>query len=38
MAAFQLYVQSGKEREVGWVGGDDSRVVLDNKFPGKKEG
>jgi hypothetical protein len=35
MAAFQLYLQSGKQLKVGWVG-DDSHVVCRKKFPGEK--
>jgi hypothetical protein len=35
MAAFQLYLQSGKQRKVGWVG-DHSHVVFGQKFPGEK--
>jgi hypothetical protein len=35
-AAFQFYLQSGKQRKVGLVG-DDSHVVFDQKFPGEKE-
>jgi hypothetical protein len=35
MATFQFYLQSGKQRKVGWVG-DDSRVVFGQKFPGEK--
>jgi hypothetical protein len=38
MAAFQFYLQSGKERKVWWVG-DDSHVVFGKKkkFPGENE-
>jgi hypothetical protein len=32
MAAFQFYLQSGKQRKAGWVG-DDSHVVFGQKFP-----
>jgi hypothetical protein len=35
MAADQFYIQSGKQREVGWVG-DGSHVVLVKKFPDEK--
>jgi hypothetical protein len=35
MAAFQYYLQSGKQRKLGWVG-DDSHFVFDQKFPGKR--
>jgi hypothetical protein len=35
IAAFQLYLQSGNQRKVGWVG-DDSHVVFYQKFPGEK--
>jgi hypothetical protein len=35
MAAFQSYLQSGKQRKVGWVG-DESHVVFGKKFPGEK--
>jgi hypothetical protein len=35
MGAFQFYLQSGKQRKVGWVG-DDSHVVFSQKFPGEK--
>jgi hypothetical protein len=31
MAAFKLYLQSGKQRRVGWVG-DNSHVVLGKKI------
>jgi hypothetical protein len=31
----QFYLQSGKERKVGWVG-DDSHLVFSQKFPGEK--
>jgi hypothetical protein len=34
MVAFQFYLQSGKQRKVGWVG-DDSHVVFGKKFPGE---
>jgi hypothetical protein len=36
MAAFQFYLQSGKQRKVGWVG-DVSHVVFGQKFPGGKK-
>jgi hypothetical protein len=36
MAAFQFYLQSGKQRKVGWVG-DNSHVVFVPKFPVEKE-
>jgi hypothetical protein len=36
MAAFQFYLQSGKQRKVGWVG-DDSHVAFGQKVPGEKE-
>jgi hypothetical protein len=36
MVAFQFYLQSGKQMEIGWVG-DDSHVVFGQKFPGEKE-
>jgi hypothetical protein len=32
---FQFYLQSEKQRKVGWVE-DDSHVVLGKKFPGEK--
>jgi hypothetical protein len=35
MAIFQFYLQSEKQRKVGWVG-DDSHVAFGKKFPGKK--
>jgi hypothetical protein len=35
MAAFQFYLQSGKQRNVGWVG-YVSHVVFGQKFPGDK--
>jgi hypothetical protein len=35
MAAFQFYLQSGKQRRVGWVG-DDCHIVFGQKFPGEK--
>jgi hypothetical protein len=35
MAAFQFYLQSGKQRKVGWVG-DDIHVVFGQKFTGEK--
>jgi hypothetical protein len=36
MAAFQSYLQSGKQKKVGWVrGGSDD--VFGHKFPGEKE-
>jgi hypothetical protein len=35
MVAFQFYLQSGKQRKVGWVG-EDSCVVFGKKFPGEK--
>jgi hypothetical protein len=35
MAAFQFYLQSGKQIKVGWVG-DDGLIVLGQKFPGEK--
>jgi hypothetical protein len=35
MAAFQFYLQSGKQRKVWWVG-NDSHVVFGKKFPGEK--
>jgi hypothetical protein len=36
MAAFQCYLQSGKQRKVGWVR-EDSQVAFGQKFPGVKE-
>jgi hypothetical protein len=36
MAAFQFYLQSGKEKKVGWVG-DVSHVVFGLKFPVKNK-
>jgi hypothetical protein len=35
MAAYQFYLQPGKQRKAGWAG-DDSHVVFGQKFPGKK--
>jgi hypothetical protein len=35
MAAFQFYLQSGKQIKVGQVG-DDSYVVFGQRFPGEK--
>jgi hypothetical protein len=35
MAAFQFYLQSGKQKKVGCVG-DDSHVISDQQFPGEK--
>jgi hypothetical protein len=35
MADFQFYLQSGKQKKVGWVG-DDSHVVFGQKFSGEK--
>jgi hypothetical protein len=35
MAAFQLHLQSGKQRKVGWVG-DNSHVAFGQIFPGEK--
>jgi hypothetical protein len=35
MAAFQFYLQPGKQRKVGWRG-DDSHVVFSKKFPDEK--
>jgi hypothetical protein len=35
MAAFQFYLQLGKQREVRWVG-DGSHVVFGKKLPGEK--
>jgi hypothetical protein len=35
LAAFQFYLQSGKQRKVGWVG-DDSHVIFCQKVPGEK--
>jgi hypothetical protein len=35
MAAFQFYVQSGKQRKVEWVG-DDSHVAFGKRFPDEK--
>jgi hypothetical protein len=35
MAAFQFYLQSGKQRKVGWLG-VDSYVVFGQKFPSEK--
>jgi hypothetical protein len=35
MAEFQFYLQSGKQRKVGWVG-DDSHIVFGQKFPGEE--
>jgi hypothetical protein len=32
MAGFQFYLQSRKQREVGWVG-DDNHVVFGQKVP-----
>jgi hypothetical protein len=36
MAAFQFYLQSGKQRKVGWVG-DYSHVVFGQKIPGVRQ-
>jgi hypothetical protein len=36
MAAVQLYLQSGKERKLGWMG-DESHVAFGPEFPGEKE-
>jgi hypothetical protein len=36
MATFQFYLQSGKQRKVGWVGGWQSCCFW-SKFPVKKE-
>jgi hypothetical protein len=36
MTAFEVYLQSGKQRKVGWVG-DESHDVFGQKFPGEKE-
>jgi hypothetical protein len=35
MAAFQFYLQLGKQRKVGWVG-DESHIVFGQIFPGEK--
>jgi hypothetical protein len=35
MATFQFYLQSLKQRKVGWVG-DDSHVDFGKKFAGEK--
>jgi hypothetical protein len=35
MAAFQFYLQSGKQRNVGWAG-DNSYNVFGKRFRGKK--
>jgi hypothetical protein len=35
MVAFRFYLQSGKQRKVGWVE-EDSPVVFGKKFPGVK--
>jgi hypothetical protein len=35
MVTFQFYLQSGKQRQVGWVS-KDSHVDSDKKFPGEK--
>jgi hypothetical protein len=34
-AIFQFYLQSGRERKVGWLGGD-SLVAFGQEFPGEK--
>jgi hypothetical protein len=36
MAAFQFYLQSGKQRKVGWVE-DGSHIVFGKIFTGRKE-
>jgi hypothetical protein len=33
---FKIYLQSGKQRKVGWVG-DESHIVFGQKFSGEKE-
>jgi hypothetical protein len=35
IAAFQFYLQSGKQWKVGWVG-NNSHVAFGLKFPGEK--
>jgi hypothetical protein len=35
MVAFQFYLQSGKQRKVGWVG-DGSHIGFGRTFPGEK--
>jgi hypothetical protein len=35
MAAFQFYLQSGKQRKVGWVA-DNSHIVCGKKYPAAK--
>jgi hypothetical protein len=35
MAVFHSYLQSGKQRKVGWMG-DNSNVMFGQKFPGEK--
>jgi hypothetical protein len=35
IAAFQFYLQSGKQRKVRWVG-DDSHVGFGQEFPGEE--
>jgi hypothetical protein len=35
MSTFQFYLQLGKQRKVGWVGGN-SHVVFSQKFPGER--
>jgi hypothetical protein len=35
MAAFQFYMQSGKQKKVGWAG-DDGHAAFGHKFPGEK--
>jgi hypothetical protein len=35
MLAFQFYLQSGKQRKVGWLG-DDNYVIFQQKFSGDK--
>jgi hypothetical protein len=36
MAAFQFYLQSGKQRKVRWMG-EDNHVVRGKKFPSEKK-
>jgi hypothetical protein len=36
MEVFQFYLQSGKQRKIGWVG-DDRHVAFGQKFPGEKK-
>jgi hypothetical protein len=35
MAAFKLYIQSGNQRKIGWVG-DYIHVAFGQKFPDEK--